>query len=174
MMIHRHAMRLVCALFLTFCFQLAQSQDIHFTLHQMTPLAFNPAHTGAFAGSYRLSGLYRDQYRSVAGKAAFMTPTFSVDAPILRGFKETDWVGVGLFFYSDKSGDGGLTQSTFKVSASYHYSLNKEGTQIITLGYQTGPVQREVKTPSNLIFGDQLETGQQSSMDHGNIANDKK
>ena len=115
-------MRFVCALFLTLGFQLVYCQDIHFTLHQMTPLAFNPANTGAFYGSYRLSGLYRDQYRSVAGNAAYMTPTFSVDAPILKGFKETDWLAVGLFFYSDKSGDAGLTQSTFKVSAAYHLS----------------------------------------------------
>ena len=103
-------MRFVCAFFLTLGFQLAHSQDIHFTLHQMTPLAFNPANTGAFYGSYRLSGLYRDQYRSVTGKGAFMTPTISVDLPVIRGFKKTDWVGVGLFIYSDKSGDAGLTQ----------------------------------------------------------------
>ena len=43
---HRQAMRFVCALFLTLGFQLVYSQDIHFTLHQMTPLAFNPANTG--------------------------------------------------------------------------------------------------------------------------------
>src|SRR5688572_30870019 len=136
MKVHRQVLRCVCALFLAFSFQLVRSQEIHFTLHQMTPLAFNPANTGNFFGSYRLSGLYRDQYRSVAGKAAFMTPTFSVDAPILKGFKETDWVAVGLFFYSDKSGDAGLTQSTFKVSAAYHLALNKAGSNVITFAYQ--------------------------------------
>src|SRR5688572_17681296 len=168
MMIHRLAMRLVCALFLTFCFHLAHSQDIHFTLHQMTPLAFNPAHTGAFAGSYRLSGLYRDQYRSVAGKAAYMTPTFSVDAPIIKGFKETDWVGVGLFFYSDKSGDAGLTQSSFKVSAAYHLSLNKAGTSAISIAYQTGSVQREIKNPDDLIFESTIIGGPSESIPEDN------
>src|SRR5688572_3596877 len=115
MMIHRRVMRVLCALLISFSFQLVNSQDLHFTLHQMTPLAFNPANTGAFYGSYRVSGLYRDQYRSVLGKGAFMTPTLSVDLPVIRGFKETDWVGVGLFLYSDKSGDIGLTQQSFKV-----------------------------------------------------------
>ena len=165
MMIHRLATRLVCALFLTFCFQLAHSQDIHFTLHQMTPLAFNPAHTGAFLGSYRLSGLYRDQYRSVAGKAAFTTPTFSVDVPIIRGFKETDWVGVGLFFYSDKSGDAGLTQQTFKVSAAYHLSLNKEGSRVLTIAYQTGAVQRFIDDIMKLSFEDDLLNGTAGTME---------
>src|SRR5690606_20163402 len=67
------------------------AQDIHFTLHHMTPLAFNPANTGGFYGSYRLSALYRDQYRTVAGKGAYSTPTFSVDVPVIRGFREKDW-----------------------------------------------------------------------------------
>src|SRR5687768_9477940 len=162
MMNHRQAMRFVCALFLTLGFQLVNSQDIHFTLHQMTPLAFNPANTGAFYGSYRASVLYRDQYRSVAGKGAYSTPTFALDAPVLKGFKETDWVGVGLFFYTDRSGDAGLTQQTFKFSAAYHLSLNKEGSSVLSISYQTGPTQRFVKNAQNLIFEDQLISGQQS------------
>ena len=66
-MVHRLKTRVLCVLFFFCSLPLVKSQDIHFTLHQMTPLAFNPANTGAFYGSYRLSGLYRDQYRSVAG-----------------------------------------------------------------------------------------------------------
>ncbi|MEO6133200.1 MAG: PorP/SprF family type IX secretion system membrane protein [Saprospiraceae bacterium] len=134
----------------------ARSQDIHFTLKQMTPLAFNPANTGAFYGSYRLSGLYRDQYRSVIGSAAYMTPTFSIDAPVIRGFKKTDWVGVGIFFYSDKSGTGGLVQQSFKISAAYHLALNKKGTNVLSLAYQTGAIQRSIKNPSELTFEDGL------------------
>lgn len=131
------------------------AQDIHFTLHRMTPVAFNPASSGGFYGSYRISGLYRDQYRSVAGNAGYKTPTFSVDAPVLRGFKKTDWLGVGIFFYSDRSGTGNLTQSSFKISAAYHLALNKKGTSTLAIGYQTGSVQREIKDPFQLIFEDQ-------------------
>lgn len=163
-------MRVLCALLISLSFQFANSQDLHFTLHQMTPLAFNPANTGAFYGSYRVSGLYRDQYRSVLGKAAFSTPTLSIDLPVIRGFKETDWVGVGLFLFSDKSGDIGLTQQSFKVSAAYHFSLNKEGSNIITLAYQTGAVQREIKNQDALVFESDL-TG---SMEEESYNMDKK
>ncbi len=156
MMIHRQALRVFSALGLILFFSPAKSQDIHFTLQHMTPLAFNPAQTGAFYGSYRLSGLYRDQYRSVIGKAAFMTPTFSIDAPVIRGFKKTDWVGVGIFFYTDKSGTGGLTQSSFKISAAYHLTLNKKASNILSLAYQTGSIQREIKNIEALIFEDEL------------------
>lgn len=153
------------ALILVLLLSPAKSQDIHFTLKNMTPLAFNPANTGAFYGSYRLSGLYRDQYRSVIGSAAFMTPTFSIDAPVIRGFKKTDWVGVGIFFYSDKSGTGGLTQSSFKVSAAYHLALNKKGTNVLSIAYQTGAIQRKVSDPTKLIFGDFLESNGMTNLD---------
>ena len=151
-------------------------QDIHFTLHPMTPLAFNPANTGAFYGSYRISLLYRDQYRSVAGNAGYKTPTFSVDLPVIRGFKKTDWVGVGMFFYSDQSGTGGLTQSTFKASAAYHWALNKKGTSTLSIAYQTGSLQREIKNPDKLIFEDQLTNPMpgQPSMDKNLIDTEKK
>ena len=83
-----------------------------------------------------------------------MTPTFSVDVPVIRGFKETDWVGVGMFFYSDKSGTGGLTQSAFKASVAYHWAMNKKATNTLSIAYQTGSVQREIKDPEKLIFED--------------------
>ncbi len=132
-------------------------QDIHFTLHPLTPLAFNPARTGDFYGTYRISGLYRDQYRSVAGAGAYSTPTFSIDANVLRGFWDNDWVSVGLFFYTDRSGTAGLTVQTFKVSAAYHKSLNKAGTTTLSFAYQTGAVQRFIKNPSKLVFEDITE-----------------
>ncbi|HZV71169.1 MAG TPA: PorP/SprF family type IX secretion system membrane protein [Saprospiraceae bacterium] len=166
-MIHRQTLRVLSALFLVLLLSPAKSQDIHFTLKHMAPLAFNPAQTGAFYGSYRLSGLYRDQYRSVIGSAAFMTPTFSIDVPVIRGFKKTDWVGVGLFFYSDKSGTGGLTQSSFKVSAAYHLALNKKGTSILSIAYQTGAIQRKVSDPTKLVFGDFLESNGMTNLDQG-------
>lgn len=174
MKILRHPFYLVFVLILALGSGKSWGQDIHFTLHPMTPLAFNPANTGAFYGSYRISILYRDQYRSVLGSAAYMTPTFSVDVPVIRGFKKTDWVGVGMFFYSDKSGDAGLTQSAFKASVAYHWAMNKKGTNILSIAYQTGSVQREIKNSSKLTFGDELGQLVQTSPDRGNVLMDKK
>ena len=174
MKILRRPIYLVFVLLLALGSGKSWGQDIHFTLHPMTPLAFNPANTGAFYGSYRISILYRDQYRSVLGSAAYMTPTFSVDVPVIRGFKKTDWVGVGMFFYSDKSGDAGLTQSAFKASVAYHWAMNKKGTNTLSIAYQTGAVQREIKNASKLTFGDELEMLVEQSPDRNNILMDKK
>jgi len=153
-------------------------QDLHFTLHGMTPLAFNPANTGSFYGSYRLSALYRDQYRSVAGSAAYTTPTLSVDVPAIKGFRDKDWVGVGLFMYSDKSGTAGLKQGSTKISAAYHFAMNKKGSTMLTLGYQFGSVGRKITDPTKLRFEDGLLSGDpndpMNSVDYKNVITDDK
>ena len=126
-------------------FQL-RSQDIHFTLFDMVPVMFNPAETGNFYGSYRIAGIYRDQYLPVIGFAdQFKTPGLTVDAPIIKGFRDQDWVGVGGMMFGDRSGELGLANTAFKVSAAYHLGLNKKGTTVLTLGYQTGSVARRIK-----------------------------
>lgn len=164
MMLFRLPIRAATLLVFALFSGLMYGQDIHFTLHHMTPVAFNPANTGGFYGSYRLAGLYRDQYRTVTGAGAFMTPTFSVDAPILKGFREKDWVGVGLFFFADKSGDAGLSQTAYKLSAAYHLSLNKKGNSVLAIGYQFGGVSRRIKNIDKLVFEDGLlDPGGQSS-----------
>jgi type IX secretion system PorP/SprF family membrane protein len=131
---------------LCFVFTAARAQDIHFTLYDMVPLMFNPGQTGAFSGSYRVAGIYRDQWVSVTGAPnEFKTPGFSVDVPLIKGFRDNDWVGVGVIFYSDKSGSLGLQNSAFKLSAAYHFALDKKGNTVLSLGYQTGSVQRRIK-----------------------------
>ncbi|MEL6925345.1 MAG: type IX secretion system membrane protein PorP/SprF, partial [Bacteroidota bacterium] len=45
-------------------FAQAQNPINHFSLFDFTPLTLNPAQTGAYEGSVRIGGLYRDQWRS--------------------------------------------------------------------------------------------------------------
>lgn len=151
-------------LILVFSCSLVRSQDIHFTLYDFAPLAFNPAQTGAFYGTYRISGIYRDQWLSVAGVPdQFKTPSFSIDANLIRGFRPQDWVGVGVLFYSDKSGSLGMTNGSFKLSGAYHLGLDKKGKNVLTIGYQTGSVSRRI-TAAGLqkieLESDQYVTGQ--------------
>ena len=122
-----------------------RAQDIHFTLYDMMPLVFNPAESGAFSGTYRVSAIYRDQWLSVTGVPnEFKTPSISVDVPLIKGFRDNDWVGVGLMMYSDKAGSLALKHSAFKLSAAYHFALDKKGNSILSLGYQTGSVGRKI------------------------------
>jgi len=133
------------------------AQDIHYSLYNMSPLTLNPALTGAFSGTARIGGIYRDQWASIIGNQ-FVTPSFYVDAPIIRGFGKRDWIGVGFTMFSDKAGSLQLQTSASLLSASYHLSLNKKGTSILTLGLQGGSVQRRTKVEelSDFVFEDEF------------------
>lgn len=125
------------------------AQELHNSYYHFTPLNINPANAGAFAGSYRINGIYSDKQAAITSRP-FRTFTLSADAPIIRGLRKQDWVGVGV--QVDVLGQSGLnymasttgefdsrgTQSwTFmKVGLAYHLSLDKKQTNIFTLGAQ--------------------------------------
>ncbi len=118
---------------------IGMAQDIHYTLWDMAPLTVNPAFTGSYSGSFRVGGIYRDQWRSLEGAAGlFTTPSAYIDAPIIRGFRKNDWVGVGLSFFSDRAGTFKLGTTSQQLSAAYHLGLNKKSTSTLTIGLQGG------------------------------------
>jgi len=112
-------------------------QDFHYTQYFMSPLGMNPALAGAFHGSYRINGIYRDQYRGAAG-TAFGGFSLNVDAPIIRGLRKQDWLGVGLRIEQNTSGDFGQRLNFFALTAAYHIALNKKQTSNFTIGAQYG------------------------------------
>ncbi|PSR13138.1 MAG: hypothetical protein DA408_11140 [Bacteroidetes bacterium] len=147
--------RLLPIVILLFCWQGLSAQDVHYTLFNMSPLRTNPALTGAFNGTARLGGIYRGQWFNL--DASMTTPSFYVDAPIIRGFRDRDWVGVGLMFLSDQAGPFDLQTSLGGLSASYHLALDKKATSILTLGAQYGQATRKA-TFNNPLAQQNIET----------------
>ncbi len=148
------------------------AQDIHYTLYNMSPLTLNPALTGAYEGTARAGGIYRDQWRGLLGKSLYATPSFYVDAPIIRGFRKKDWVGVGFVTYNDLAGSARLLNTNQSLSASYHFALNNEGSTMLTLGLQGGSTKRKLLN-NDFIFGDSLQAGlngQTTASKDGNIS----
>ncbi len=140
-----------------------RGQDIHWTQFTMSPMTLNPALTGDFEGTARIGGLYRDQYNFVKGKTpggnGFRTPSFFVDVPIIM-VRKNDWLSGGMALYADKAGTGGLTNTGFLASASYHLALDKKGTRFFVGGIQFGSVSREFKNKTDLSFEDNILNGQ--------------
>lgn len=133
-----------------------RAQDLHFSMYNMSPLTLNPALTGAFEGTARISGIYRDQWSSILDNQ-FTTPSFGVDAPIIRGFRENDWVGVGGVITSDNAGESDLQTGENLLGVSYHFALDDDGNNMLTLGVQGGNVSRRLEPTANgLIFADEL------------------
>ena len=149
---HVRQLLTLLAAFLTFSSLVAQ--DIHFTQYNMSPMTLNPGNIGRFEGTVRIGGIYRGQWASVIGsRSQYKTPSFWADAPIIRGFRKQDWLGVGLVFVNDKTGIGGLTMSGAKLGATYHLALNKRGTTALSIGGQYGKMSRKINQ-DELQFAD--------------------
>jgi len=165
--------------FLLFATGVLHAQDIHWTQFTMSPLTLNPAFTGDFEGTFRIGGIYRDQYNFVSGKnpggKGFRTPSFFVDVPIIM-IRKRDWVSAGIVAYADKAGSGGLTNSGYLASGSYHLSLDKKSTRYLVAGIQFGSVTREIKDREALTFADNILDGTpgSSSTDFNKIPTDGK
>jgi type IX secretion system PorP/SprF family membrane protein len=134
----------------------ALAQDVHFTQFNAAPLTINPAFTGAFDGTLRVAGVYRDQWRSVT--APFVTYSASIDAPIRVGLTTDDFLAVGLQFYNDKAGDGNLSNTSILGSVAYHKFLggtdgagDRPG-KMLSLGFQGGYTSKSIDL-SKLYFG---------------------
>jgi len=112
-------------------------QDFHYTQYFMSPLGVNPALAGAYNGSYRINGIYRDQYRGSSG-TPFGGFSLNVDAPIIRGIRKQDWIGVGLRIEQNTSGSLGQKLNFYGLGVAYHLALNKKQNSIFTLGAQYG------------------------------------
>lgn len=129
------------------------AQDIHFTQYYMSPMTLNPSMAGKFEGTVRIGGIYRDQWSSVIKSRPFRTPSAWVDAPIIRGFRKRDWIGIGMMLYQDKVGVAALSHGAAKLGASYHLALDKKGNAVLSVGGHYGGEQRKIN-PNELRFED--------------------
>lgn len=127
------------------------TQDLHYSYYHFTPMAVNPANAGAFAGSYRIGGIYTSKDGAISDRS-FKNFSLTADAPIIRGLRKQDWIGIGLQadMLNALNGAGDLSSETisggtdkyaqnwtfFKVSLAYHLALDKKQTNILTLGAQ--------------------------------------
>lgn len=128
-----------------FCLNDLSAQDIHFTQFNMSPMTMNPSMAGKFEGTVRIGGIYRGQWASVVGGSnSFKTPSLWADAPIIRGIRKQDWIGVGLMFFTDKAGQVGLKHSAAKLGATYHLALGKKNTTVLSIGGQYGRGSRKL------------------------------
>lgn len=123
------------------------AQDTHFSNYHFMPLTVNPAMTGAFNGTYRLGGMYKDNYTFAQSANGYHVVNVFGDSPIMRGFRSVDWIGIGVetnqlsYAGSTRNNEGlhekySLNWTNFKISGSYHFSLNKKQSRILTLGLQ--------------------------------------
>jgi type IX secretion system PorP/SprF family membrane protein len=136
----------------------AIAQDVHFTQYFTSPLTLNPAMTGLVSEDMRFAANYRTQWGSVSSNP-YVTGTFSYDMAILKGkLPEGDAIGIGLLGLYDKSGSGGLTNTTAGLSLAYHKAFGRDRLQHISIGLQADYVQKSLDL-SKLTFEDMYSVG---------------
>jgi type IX secretion system PorP/SprF family membrane protein len=131
----------------------AGAQDIHFSQYYANPLYMNPALTGSFFGTFRMTALYRNQAFTISNNP-YVTFSGSFDMAPLKKKMRYDVFGVGLLLYNDKAGDGALTTTSAQVSAAYAKTLDAFKKYSIGIGIQGGIINKRIDF-SKLTFESQ-------------------
>lgn len=137
----------MCASVLATAQQSTAQVDPHYTQYYVYPSWLNPALTGAFDGSYRVSGIYRNQWGGIT--SPYSTPGISAD------FNTGKNLGIGASILNQTAGDGGYNYLTSYISAAFTgVRFGNNGNQHISFGVQGGIVSRRFNR-DKLHFGDQ-------------------
>lgn len=132
----------------------AGAQDVHFTQYFSSPLTLNPAQTGLTQNDWRASANFRTQWQSVS-KTPYISSAVAFDMPLLRGrLPEGDALGIGVLGLYDRSGPGGLQNTTIGLSLAYHKAFGMDKQHTLSLGVQGYMVQKSIRF-DRLVFGDQ-------------------
>ncbi len=145
-------------------------QDIHFSQFNSAPLLLNPALAGVNSGNYRFAANYKNQWSDLAPYNTFAA---SFDMNVFKHGPRANFGGIGLFFFTDRAGDGNLSTTQVNLNLSYTVMLNKRGTQSITTGVMGGFGHRSVDFSAFTFDSQYGSNGPDQSLSSGeNLTND--
>lgn len=143
-------------LLMILCFFVSKKQavaqtDPHFTQNYMYPMAVNPALTGAMDGSYRVSSIYRNQWKNISNPYS----TVGVSAEIATPKN----INIGVSYFKQTAGDSGYQYNLANISLAYSgVKFGKTGDQQISFAAQGGFVNSKFDA-SGFKFGQQWQPG---------------
>ena len=156
--------RITFSTFLLCLFVSLTGQDIHFTNFRMAPVSFNPSLNGTFQGTYRISAIYRDQWRNVSNSSPYKTPFISAEVNVKAGLlMENDWISGGISFVSDRSGSLTFKQQLTNLNVGYHIGFDDDYKNVFSIGLSYGSGSQgfninNLDLPNKLITGSNGET----------------
>ncbi len=123
---------------------LSGQSDVHFSQFYYSPIMWNPAMAGVTSGDLRASATYRNQWASVS--SPYTTISAAFDMPVQTRAMGDNFLGFGVYFNNDKSGNNGF--SNLDINGSLSYSLDLGSTynrpHYISFGLNFGFVQRSM------------------------------
>ena len=116
-------------------------QGLHFSQYYNAPLLLNPANTALMPESdYRVGVNYRQQWAAIP--VPYKTTSIYADFQALRNKNLTNWLGLGVAFWSDKAGNGDLSLSRTEAFVAYHVQMGESS--MFSVGASAAYVQRSV------------------------------
>ncbi len=129
-------------------------QDRHYSMFYASPMAINPGATGFFPGDIQVFTGFKNQWKSISSNP-YNTISASVDAKLMKGKSNNSFLGLGVNFYNDKSGDSQLTTNIANISINY--AIEVADNHQLALGIQPSFFQRFASMES--LTWDQQWTG---------------
>jgi len=118
------------------CIYTGKTQELQFNQWEFAPALMNPALTGAYSGSFRVGAIVKDGWSSSIASRSWKSTEAFIDAPIIRGFRKSDWIGVGIAFDMDQAGASRFNQQYQRASIAYHLGFGKKYKSTFTIGGQ--------------------------------------
>jgi len=100
-----------------------KAQDMHFSEFYASPVNLNPALTGLFEGKFRISLIYRDQYRTVT--VPYQTVGVSAEGKKKHFMGTGNTLGYGILINRDVAGDGKFGITQLNIPLASHYPISK-------------------------------------------------
>jgi type IX secretion system PorP/SprF family membrane protein len=120
---------------LIFNLHILHSQDMILSQYFASQPYINPALTGFFDGSYRVTANYRSQWSTLGSSIKSMG--VSADAVFLKEKLQGDYLGVGVNAYREDQ-FGFITNNMARLNLSYNKKIGYETEQYLSIGTYLG------------------------------------
>lgn len=125
------------------------AQDIHFSQYLSSPFNLNPALAGDFNGDYRLTGNYRNQWKSIT--LPYKTYGIAGDMTRVAGLPN---LSAGLSLYNDIAGDSRMNTIIVQIPLSIGYAVTSDSAHSVYFGIMPS-YSRQQFDYSDLTFDNQ-------------------
>lgn len=153
-----------------FSFLQIQAQDVRFSQYYASPTYLNPALTGFYDGSFRLTAIYRDQWRG-AMDDPFVSYSASGDVRFDVGPKASvnrDAAAGGVIFLRDQVDLIDFTTTFIALTGAYHKTLDAQRSSYLSFGLRFGIGQKGINY-ENINFQDQFNGIDQYDLSTGEV-----